>query len=347
MAERQRISVVVPAYNEQDVLHQFHTRLSAVFDGMASYDCEVVYVNDGSRDRTQLIIDALVERDDRVASVDLSRNFGKEIAMTAGLEHARGDWVVMIDADLQDPPELIPDLLARALEGFDTVYARRTHRDGESAVKKATAAAFYRLMDRLSGKVRIPRDTGDFRLMSRRAVDALLQLKEQHRFMKGLFAWIGFPSTAFEYRRDPRAAGDTKFNYWKLWNFALEGITSFTLGPLKVATYLGMTVAALAFLYGAWIVAKTMIWGESVHGYPTIMVTMLFLGGVQLFFIGVLGEYLGRIFDETKGRPLYFAQGYRPARNDRSMAAEPARSIRRGGEDAASSSEVVASVTQR
>ncbi|UXY15703.1 glycosyltransferase family 2 protein [Chitiniphilus purpureus] len=308
------LSVVVPAYNEEAVLGQFHARLGAVFDSLPDYRCEVVYVNDGSRDRTQAIIDALCNADPRTASVDLSRNFGKEIAMTAGLDHAHGDWVVLIDADLQDPPELIPALLAKAAEGYDTVYARRTHRDGESAAKKATAAVFYRLMDHLSGKVRIPRDTGDFRLMSRRSVDALLKLREQHRFMKGLFAWIGFPSTALEYRRDPRAAGDTKFNYWKLWNFALEGITSFTIGPLKIATYLGVTTAALAFLYGLWIVAKTLLWGENVQGYPTIMVTMLFLGGVQLFFIGVLGEYLGRIFDETKGRPLYFAQGWRPAR---------------------------------
>lgn len=314
MPSRPLLSVIVPAYNEEAVLAIFHSRLAAVFDGLPDMRCEVVYVNDGSRDRTQAIIDGLCEADPRVASIDLSRNFGKEIAMTAGLDHAGGDWVVMIDADLQDPPELIPALLAKAAEGYDTVYARRTHRDGETLLKKATARGFYRLMDRLSGKVRIPRDTGDFRLMSRRAVDALRQLREQHRFMKGLFAWVGFPSAALDYRRDAREAGESKFNYWKLWNFALEGITSFTIGPLKLATYLGLTAAGLAFAYGLWIVIKTLVWGDTVRGYPTIMVTVLFFGGVQLFFIGVLGEYLGRIFDETKGRPLYFVQGHRAAR---------------------------------
>ncbi|TJZ77369.1 glycosyltransferase family 2 protein [Chitiniphilus eburneus] len=327
------LSVVVPAYNEEAVLATFHARLAAVFDTLSDYRCEVIYVNDGSRDGTQRIIDDLCARDGRAASVDLSRNFGKEIAMTAGLDHATGDWIVMIDADLQDPPELIPDMLAKAAEGFDTVFARRTHRDGESALKKATAAAFYRVMDQLSGKVKIPRDTGDFRLMSRRAVDALLKLREQHRFMKGLFAWVGFPSVALDYRRDPRAAGDTKFNYWKLWNFALEGITSFTIGPLKIATYMGLLTAAFAFLDGLWIIGKTLFMGEAVRGYPTLMVTMLFLGGVQLFFIGVIGEYLGRIFDETKGRPLYFAQGWKPARNHGHRSSEAGSLSRREMED--------------
>ncbi|GAA5784595.1 glycosyl transferase family 2 [Chitiniphilus shinanonensis] len=328
-ADRPLLSVVVPAYNEEAVLAAFHQRLTAVFDALADYRSEVIYVNDGSRDATQRIIDELCAGDERAASVDLSRNFGKEIAMTAGLDHARGDWIVMIDADLQDPPELIPAMLAKAAEGFDTVFARRTHRDGESALKKATAAAFYRVMDQLSGKVKIPRDTGDFRLMSRRAVDALLELREQHRFMKGLFAWVGFPSVALDYRRDPRAAGDTKFNYWKLWNFALEGITSFTIGPLKIATYMGLITAALAFLDGLWIIGKTLFLGEVVRGYPTLMVTMLFLGGVQLFFIGVIGEYLGRIFDETKGRPLYFAQGWKPARIHQNRSSEAALTSRK------------------
>jgi glycosyltransferase involved in cell wall biosynthesis len=312
-APKPLISVVVPAYNEEAVLAAFHTRMSALFDQLPAYRCEMIFVNDGSSDRTQAIIDELCARDTRVASVNLSRNFGKEIAMTAGFDHARGDAVIVIDADLQDPPELIFEFVREWEKGFDIVYAMRSHRDGETWLKKATASAFYKVMDQLSGRVNIPRDTGDFRLMSRRSVDALLQLREQHRFMKGLFAWVGFPSKAIKYRRDPRAAGETKFNYWKLWNFALEGITSFTIAPLKLATYLGLLTASLAFVYGLWIIGKTLFLGHDVPGYPSLMVTMLFLGGIQLFFIGVLGEYLGRIFGETKQRPLYFVQGHSPS----------------------------------
>ncbi len=309
---KEMLSVVVPAYNEEAVLPEFHRRLALVFDTLADYDCEVVYVNDGSRDRTQFIIDRLAVADVRVASVDLSRNFGKEIAMTAGLDHARGDAVIVIDADLQDPPELIQELIKEWKSGCDVVYATRTVREGETWLKKATAAWFYRLIQQVS-RVKIPANTGDFRLMSRRSVNALVALREQHRFMKGLFAWVGFPSKAVAYQRDPRFAGETKFNYWKLWNFALEGITSFTTAPLKAATYLGLCTSLFAFFYGAWIIFKTLIYGDIVRGYPTIMVTILFLGGMQLFFIGVIGEYVGRIFNETKARPLYFVQGYRPS----------------------------------
>jgi glycosyltransferase involved in cell wall biosynthesis len=312
MSERQLLSVVVPAYNEEAVLPEFHRRIVALFDQLTDLDCEVLYVNDGSRDQTQALIDALAASDARVSCVDLSRNFGKEIAMTAGFDHARGDAVVVIDADLQDPPELISDLVQGWRDGYDVVYAKRSMRDGETWLKKATAAAFYRLIQKVS-RVQIPADTGDFRLMSRRAVDALLQLREQHRFMKGLFAWVGFPSKAVEYRRDPRFAGYSKYDYWKLWNFALEGITAFTIAPLKVATYFGLLTSFVAFLYGAWIIFKTLFYGDVVRGYPTIMVSMLFLGGAQLFFIGLIGEYVGRIFNETKGRPLYFVQTYRPS----------------------------------
>ncbi|WP_028454211.1 glycosyltransferase family 2 protein [Chitinilyticum litopenaei] len=308
------LSVVVPAYNEEAVLGVFYERMSALFDELPDYRCEMIFVNDGSRDRTQAIIDGFCERDARVASVNLSRNFGKEIAMTAGFDHASGDAVIVIDADLQDPPELIHDFIREWRAGYDIVYAKRTHRDGETWLKKATASAFYKVMDKVSGKVKIPRDVGDYRLMSRRSVDALLQLREQHRFMKGLFAWVGFPSKAIEYRRDPRAAGETKFNYWKLWNFALEGITSFTIAPLKIATYIGIFTAFSAFLFGLWIIGKTLFLDHDLPGYPSLMVTVLFLGGIQLFFIGVLGEYLGRIFGETKQRPLYFTQGHHPSR---------------------------------
>ena len=308
------ISVVIPAFNEADVLEAFHSRMAQVAGRLDDFRWEFLFVNDGSTDATQRVIETLGARDSRVGSVDLSRNFGKEIAMTAGLDHASGDAVVVIDADLQDPPELIAELVLHWRAGFDVVYATRTERSGESWLKKATASAFYRVMNRMS-HVQLPQDTGDFRLMSRRAVDALLKLRERHRFMKGLFAWIGFPAKSVPYLRDARAAGRTKFNYWKLWNFALEGITSFTTAPLKIATYLGFGVAVMAFVFGAWIVIKTLVWGEVVQGFPTLMVTILFFGGVQLLCIGILGEYLGRIFMETKDRPLYLVQGYRPSRD--------------------------------
>ena len=303
--------MVVPAYNEQEVLPEFHRRLVAVLDSLGA-TVEVVYVNDGSRDSTINVIRALRAADARVSIVDLSRNFGKEAALTAGLDHATGDAVVVIDADLQDPPELIPELVAHWQAGFEVVYARRIARDGESTLKKATASLFYRIIRRVS-HVEIPTDTGDFRLLSRLAVDALKQLREQHRFMKGLFAWIGYAQKAVPYRRDPRFAGETKWNYWKLWNFALEGFTSFTIAPLKISTYAGICVAFSSFFYAAWIIYKTIAFGEPVRGYPSLMVALLFLSGVQLLFIGVMGEYLGRLFNESKRRPLYLLNRYEGA----------------------------------
>lgn len=302
-----RISVVIPAYNEHEVLPEFHRRLAAVMNGLAE-SWEAVYVNDGSSDATYEILKEIARSDARIVLVDLSRNFGKEIAMTAGFDHARGDAVVVIDADLQDPPELISEFVREWRHGgVDVVYAKRRARSGESALKKLTARYFYRVIQRMS-RVHIPEDTGDFRLMSRRAVEALRRLREQHRFMKGLFAWIGFPQKAVLYDRDPRFAGATKFNYWKLWNFALEGITSFTTAPLKIAAYIGLLVASGAFVFGAFIIYRTLVYGDPVAGYPSLIVVVLFLGGTQLAFIGVLGEYLGRMFDESKGRPLYFVK---------------------------------------
>ncbi|MGH8744436.1 MAG: glycosyltransferase family 2 protein, partial [Burkholderiales bacterium] len=289
----------------------FHARLCTVLAQVA-VPAEIIYVNDGSRDGTLDILRSLKKKDERVAILDLSRNFGKEIALTAGLDHATGDIVVIIDADLQDPPELIPEFIKHWREGCDVVYARRVVREGESALKKATAYIFYRLMQRMS-KVEIPEDTGDYRLLSRRAVNSLKRLREQHRFMKGLFAWIGYPQKGVPYQREPRAAGKSKWSYWRLWNFALEGITSFSTAPLKFATYLGLITAFLAFAYGAWTIYKTLAFGEPVRGYPSLMVVILFLGGVQLFTIGIIGEYLGRMFNETKRRPLYLVKDYLPA----------------------------------
>ena len=309
---RPMLSIVVPVYNEQDVLPEFHLRTSKALDAMGA-NAEILYVNDGSRDRSLAMLCELQGTDSRVSVINLSRNFGKEIAVTAGLDHSTGEAVVIIDADLQHPPELISTLVQRWREGFDVVYATRMERQGETPLKKLTATYFYRLLHRLS-EVPIPRDSGDYRLLSRRAVNALIQLREQHRFMKGLFAWIGYPQTSVPYRQDPRFAGETKWSYWKLWNFAIEGITSFTTLPLKIASYLGIVTAITAFLYAIWIVLKTLMWGEPVAGFPTLMVVILFLGGVQLTALGIIGEYLGRTFNETKHRPLYLVESYRQAR---------------------------------
>lgn len=309
--QRQLISVVVPAFNEEAALPEFHQALTPILSAQP-FDFEIVYVNDGSSDNTLNIIKELRLSDNQVALVDLSRNFGKEIALTAGLQKSVGDAVIVIDADLQDPPELIPELIREWQNGYDVVYAQRTHRSGESALKKATAHFFYRIIQGIS-KINIPEDSGDFRILSRRAVNALNTLNEQHRFMKGLFAWIGYRQKAVPYQRDPRLAGKTKWSYWKLWNFALDGITSFTIAPLKISTYLGMLTAVGAFTYGIYMVIETLIHGNPVPGYPSLIVIILMLGGVQLVAIGVLGEYLGRIFNETKRRPLYFVNEYLPS----------------------------------
>lgn len=304
------ISIVVPAYNEQEVLPEFHQRIGAVLNSLP-FDSEVLYVNDGSTDATLEVLQNLRERDDRVAIVDLSRNFGKEIALTAGLNKAEGDAVIVIDADLQDPPEVIPSLLAEWQRGYDVVYAQRLQRDGESFLKKSTARLFYQLMQRV-GRVKIPEDTGDFRLLSRRAVEALNTLNEQHRFMKGLFTWIGYSQKAVPYSRDARSAGQTKWNYWGLLNLAIEGITSFTTAPLRLATFVGIMTAIGAFSYGTYMIVRTLVFGSPVPGYPSLIVIVLFLGGIQLMAIGVVGEYVGRIFNETKRRPLYFMNAHFP-----------------------------------
>jgi polyisoprenyl-phosphate glycosyltransferase len=307
---RPALSVVVPAFNEAAGLECFHRRLVHSLTGLGSW--EVVYVNDGSTDTTLQVIESLHCADDRVAVVSLTRNFGKETAVTAGLDHAVGDAVVVIDADLQDPPEVIVELLARWHAGFDMVYAKRRSRAGESVLKRGTARLFYQLMHH-TGDLKIPQDTGDFRLMSRRVVEAVCQLREQHRFMKGLFAWVGYPTTFVLYDREPRCAGVSKWSYWKLWNLAIEGVTSFTVLPLKLATYVGLGVAMMSVIYAAVVIVKKLIIGNPVAGYPSLMTVVLFLGGVQLMFLGVIGEYIGRVFNETKQRPLYLVERYVPS----------------------------------
>lgn len=315
-------SVVVPCYNEALGLAEFHRRLSAVMDTIGR-SWEVMYVNDGSADATLACMEAMRATDPHVGLINLSRNFGKEIALTAGLDHAQGDAIIVIDADLQDPPEVIPELVAVWDQGIDMVYAQRRAREGETWLKKFTANQFYRLMQRLGG-VRLPRNTGDFRLLSRRSLDALLQLREHHRFMKGLFAWVGYPSKAVLYDRDPRTAGESSWSYWRLWNLALEGITGFTVLPLKLATYFGLFVALGAMVYGGFLVLRTLLHGSEVPGYPSLMLVVLFMGGVQLMTLGVIGEYLGRVFNETKRRPLYFVERFK-SRSD--LIIEPAKHI--------------------
>jgi glycosyltransferase involved in cell wall biosynthesis len=309
------LSIVVPVYNEEEVLPAFHRRLVGVLDTLPM-GAEILYVNDGSTDDSLRVLQSLRESDPRISIVDLSRNFGKEYALTAGCDYAQGDAAVVIDADLQDPPELIPQLVKHWVEGYDVIYAQRIGRDGESWIKKGTAFLFYRILRQVS-RIEIPKDTGDFRLMTRKALEALRKLPEHHRFMKGLFAWIGFSQKAVPYHRDSRYAGTTKWNYWKLWNFALEGFTSFTTAPLRAATYLGVLVAIVAFSYAGVIAFEKLAYGNEVPGYPSLMVVILFLGGIQLITIGVLGEYLGRMFNETKRRPLYLVKSYAPRANQK------------------------------
>ena len=303
MVKSPDVSLVVPAYNEEVVLPEFLARAHAALDA-TGLSWEIVFADDGSKDATADLIRAYHGQDPRIGLVSLSRNFGKEIALTAGIDHAKGRAVVLIDADLQDPPELIADLVARWKEGYDVVYARRTAREGETNLKRLTAHMFYRIVNQVAEQP-IPADVGDFRLMSRRAVDALSQLREHHRFMKGLFSWIGFRQIEVPYARDPRAAGQTKWNYWRLWNLSIEGITSFSIRPLQFASYFGFVIAVLAVVYGVFFILRTIILSNPVPGYPSLLVIVLFLGGVQLITLGVIGEYIGRIFNETKGRPLY------------------------------------------
>lgn len=300
------VSIIIPCHNESGNLATLYTRVCAVMDE-AGEPWEMICVNDGSGDDTLLQLIALHHQDRRVRVIDLSRNFGKEAALTAGLDAAQGEAAIPLDADLQDPPELIPELLARWREGFDVVNAVRLSREGESWLKRASAHVFYRIINRMSD-VEIPPDTGDFRLLSRPVLDALQTLPERRRFMKGLFAWVGFRSTNVYYHRAPRHAGKTTWNYWRLWNLAVEGVTSFSQVPLQLAAYLGFVVSLLAFLYAVWLIISTLVYGNPVKGYPSMMVTLLFLGGVQLMALGVIGEYLGRIYEESKQRPVYLVR---------------------------------------
>jgi glycosyltransferase involved in cell wall biosynthesis len=304
MSTQPLISIVAPFYNEGEAVDAFHRRVVEVLSAIPGLRFELVCVNDGSRDDTIDRLRSLVEADARVRVIDLSRNFGKEAALSAGLDAARGDAVIPIDADLQDPPELIPQMIERWREGYEVVLARRADRSTDTWAKRGTAALFYRLHGAI-GEIRIPDNVGDFRLMDRRVVDALRELPERCRFMKGMFAWVGFRTVTIDYVRAPRTEGQTKFSGWRLWNLALEGITGFSTVPLRVWTYMGLAVALVAFLYAVFIIARTLVLGIDIPGYASLLVVVLFLGGIQMIGIGVIGEYIGRIYLEAKQRPVY------------------------------------------
>lgn len=304
-AARKKISLVAPFYNEENGVFAFFERIEALrLHFQDRYDLEVVAINDGSRDNT---LDKLVQAKASwsfIKVIDFSRNFGKEAAISAGLDHASGDAIVPIDSDLQHPPELVIEMVEKWEEGFEVVLAKRKDRDTDRAVQRVTASYFYRLHNSISD-IDIPADVGDFRLMDIKVVEAIRALPESRRFMKGLFAWVGFKTTTIEYKVAPREHGHTSFNTWKLWNFAIEGITSFSSVPLRVWTYLGFAISSLAFLYGIYLILKTLLFGIDTPGYASIMIAILFTSGVQLIGIGVLGEYMGRIFTESKRRPVY------------------------------------------
>lgn len=304
-----KISIMIPAYNEEAVLDSLYTRLGTLANDNKDYDFEFLFVNDGSKDKTLQIIRDYAELDNRVSYINLSRNFGKEIAMIAGLDHVTGDATVIIDADLQDPPELIPEMIKYWEEGYDDVFARRESRDGETWFKKWTSKQFYTILEKMS-HVPIQKDTGDFRLLDRRAVEALKEIREAERYTKGMFSWIGFHKKELLYKRDPRAAGETKWNYRKLFDLAVNGITSFTTAPLRLSAYIGFIVSVIAFIYLIVIILQTILFGNEIAGYPSTLAVILFLGGVQLLSLGIIGEYIGRIFNETKRRPLYYVEEY-------------------------------------
>jgi len=302
-----KISLVVPVFNEEEAIPIFYKKVRE-FEELKQHQVEIVFINDGSKDATEAIINALALSDSLVVPLSFTRNFGKEPALFAGLEHATGDAIIPIDVDLQDPIEVIPHLITKWQSGADMVLAKRADRSTDGRLKRKTAEWFYQLHNRISSP-KIEENVGDFRLMSREVVENIKQMPERNLFMKGVLSWVGGKVDVVEYARAERVAGDSKFNGWKLWNLALEGITSFSTFPLRMWTYIGLVVAGLSFLYGAWMIIDTLAFGNPVRGYPSLLVSVLFLGGIQLIGIGVLGEYIGRIYIETKQRPKYIIKG--------------------------------------
>ena len=304
-----KISIIIPAYNEEESLPLLYDRLKKLMEDMKNYEFEILFVNDGSKDKTIEIIKDFRSKDERICYVDFSRNFGKEIAMIAGLDYATGDCVIFMDADLQDPPELIPELVKYWEEGYDDVYAKRRSRKGETWLKKFTSKMYYRVLQHLT-KVEIQEDTGDFRLLDRRCVNALKKLRESQRNTKSMFSWIGYKKKEVLYDRDPRVAGTTKWNYKKLIDLAIDGITSFTTSPLRLATYVSIPTFIVLFIYFIYVIIKCFVVNQVIQAFQAIILLILFFSGIQILLFGIIGEYLGRIFNETKNRPLYLVNEY-------------------------------------
>ena len=304
-----KITVIIPAYNEEESLPFLYERMKELMKNMSNYEFEILFVNDGSKDKTIEIIKKMREEDKRICYVDFSRNFGKEIAMIAGLDYATGDCVVFMDADLQDPPELIPELVKYWEEGYDDVYAKRRSRKGETWLKKFTSKMYYQVLQKLT-KIEIQRDTGDFRLLDRRCVNALKKLRESQRNTKSMFSWIGYKKKEVLYDRDPRVAGSTKWNYIKLVDLAIDGITSFTTSPLRLSTFIAIPTFLVLGIYFIYVIAKCFVVHQVIQAYQAIILLILFFSGIQILLFGIVGEYLGRIFNETKHRPLYLVNEY-------------------------------------
>ena len=304
-----KITIIIPAYNEEESLPHLYERLEKLMSSMEHYEFEILFVNDGSKDNTINLIKEYREKDNRISYVDFSRNFGKEIAMIAGLDYATGDCVIFMDADLQDPPELIPELVKYWEEGYDDVYAKRSSRKGETWLKKFTSKMYYRVLQHLTN-VPIQQDTGDFRLLDRRCVNALRKMRESQRNSKSMFSWIGYKKKEVLYDRDPRIAGQTKWNYKKLVDLAIDGITSFTTSPLRISTYISIPTFIVLFVYFVYVIAKCIVTSTMIQAYQAIILLILFFSGVQILLFGIIGEYLGRIFNESKDRPLYLVNEY-------------------------------------
>ena len=304
-----KITIIIPAYNEEESLPHLYERLEKLMNSMEHYEFEILFVNDGSKDNTINLIKEYREKDNRICYVDFSRNFGKEIAMIAGLDYATGDCVIFMDADLQDPPELIPELVKYWEEGYDDVYAKRNSRKGETWLKKFTSKMYYRVLQHLTN-IPIQEDTGDFRLLDRRCVNALKKMRESQRQSKSMFSWIGYKKKEVLYDRDPRIAGQTKWNYKKLVDLAIDGITSFTTSPLRISTYISIPTFIVLFVYFVYVIAKCIVTSTIIQAYQAIILLILFFSGVQILLFGIIGEYLGRIFNESKDRPLYLVNEY-------------------------------------
>ena len=304
-----KITIIIPAYNEEEALPYLYKRLEDLMNNMKKYEFEILFVNDGSKDNTIQIIKQMREEDNRISYVDFSRNFGKEIAMIAGLDYAKGDCVIFMDADLQDPPELIPELVKYWEQGYDDVYARRKTRAGETFLKKFTSKMYYKVLQKLT-RVPIQKDTGDFRLLDKRCVNALKKLRESQRCSKSMFSWIGYNKKEVLYDRDARIAGKTKWNYKKLMDLAIDGITSFTTSPLRISTYLSIPTFLALIIYFIYVIIKCITQNIAIQAFQAIILLVLFFSGIQIMLFGIIGEYLGRIFNETKNRPLYFVNEY-------------------------------------